>query len=136
MKLSGIFSLFALNVIVKGAWWAAAVQPVILTLGAIQAALSLNELDIQSIEWKNFLPFKPGDDPEKVLEKDIEEIERKMRDHPKDFDTSGDDDRSWLNDDPMTPEKFKKEVLDSLRAKAKIIDEKEKKYDEIDRKME
>ena len=49
-----IFAVFTLGVMVKGTWWAAAVQPVILSLGAILAAV---DPDIQPIEWKNYLPF-------------------------------------------------------------------------------
>ena len=39
MKLTDIFALLTLIVIVKGAWWAAAVQPFILSLGAILGAI-------------------------------------------------------------------------------------------------
>ena len=52
MKLSRIFVVFALLVIVKGAWWAAAVQPVILSLGAVLAALDRDVLDVYSFELK------------------------------------------------------------------------------------
>ena len=52
MKLTFIFTLFTLAVIVKGAWWAAAVQPVILGLGAVLASFDLDVLDVQSMEWK------------------------------------------------------------------------------------
>ena len=57
MKLIGIFALFTLSTIVEGAIWAAAVQPVILTLGAIFTAIDQDVLDVQSIEWKRYLPF-------------------------------------------------------------------------------
>ena len=36
---------------------AAAVQPVILSLGAVLSAFNLEELDTQPIEWKGWLPF-------------------------------------------------------------------------------
>ena len=49
MKLTGIFVLFALSVNVKGAWFAAAVQPVLLSFGAVLGVLNLDELDIQPI---------------------------------------------------------------------------------------
>ena len=48
MKLISIFALFTLSSIVKGTWWAAAVQPVILSLGAVLTALDL-DLDVQPI---------------------------------------------------------------------------------------
>ena len=57
MKIIGIFALFTLSTIVEGALWAAAVQPVILTLGAIFTAIDQDVLDVQSIEWKRYLPF-------------------------------------------------------------------------------
>ena len=46
MKLAGIFVLFTLNAIVKGAFWVAAVQPVILTLGAIFTVIDQDVLDV------------------------------------------------------------------------------------------
>ena len=49
MKLSIIFALYTLSVIVKGAWWAAAVQPVILSLGAILGALDQDVLNVEPI---------------------------------------------------------------------------------------
>ena len=66
MKLTGIFVLFALSVNVNGAWFAAAVQPVLLSLGAVLGVLNLDELDIQPIEWRNFMDLKKipeGDTP-------------------------------------------------------------------------
>ena len=55
MKLSDIVALLTLSVMVKGAWLAA-VQPVILSIGALLSAIDLDVLD-EKIEWKNFLPF-------------------------------------------------------------------------------
>ena len=46
MKLTIIFALFTLTVMVKGAWWTAAAQPVILGLGAVLGALNLDITDI------------------------------------------------------------------------------------------
>ena len=57
MKLSIIFAQFTLIVIVKGAWWAAAVHPVVLGFGAVMSAINLDVLNLQSIELKNLLPF-------------------------------------------------------------------------------
>ena len=45
MKLQSIFALFALSEIVNGAFWAAAAQPVILSIGALFAALG-SDLDL------------------------------------------------------------------------------------------
>ena len=46
MKLFDIPALFALIVMVKGTLWAAAVQPVILSIGALLTAIDLDVLDI------------------------------------------------------------------------------------------
>ena len=54
MKFRVIFALFILIVFVKGTWWAAAVHPVILSLGAILATV---DLDFEPMEWKNWLSF-------------------------------------------------------------------------------
>ena len=50
MKLNTIFALFTLIVMVKGAWWAAAVQPVLLGLGAIFSAIDSEVVDIQLLQ--------------------------------------------------------------------------------------
>ena len=47
MKLASLFVFLMLTVTVKGAWWAAAVQPVILGFGAILTAFNEDALDIE-----------------------------------------------------------------------------------------
>ena len=60
MKISGIFALIALSLILESAcaWWAAAVrgiEPIILSFGAAFAALGLNDqLDHHNIERRPF----------------------------------------------------------------------------------
>ena len=49
MKLKGLLVLFTLNVIIKATWWAAAVQPVILSLGAVLATIERDVLDVEPI---------------------------------------------------------------------------------------
>ena len=49
MKLKGVFALLSLSVMVKGTWWSAAVQPIILSLGAIMGAIDLDVLEIPFI---------------------------------------------------------------------------------------
>ena len=61
MKLSDIVALFGLSVMANGAWWAAAVQPVILSIGAVFAALDLDIepfLDAQPFEFRKLMTFK------------------------------------------------------------------------------
>ena len=65
MKLKEIFALLTLCVMVKGAWWATAVQPVILSLGAVLTAIDLDVLEGQHFKLKNFLPFINKQDTEK-----------------------------------------------------------------------
>ena len=57
MKLLGILSLFTLISMVRGAWWAAAVQPVILGLGAALSAIDLDLLNTQFTGLRTLLPF-------------------------------------------------------------------------------
>ena len=60
MKLSSIVALFALSATVN-AFWTAAVQPVVLSIGAVFAALGSDlqpMLDLQPIEFKKLLTFK------------------------------------------------------------------------------
>ena len=70
MKLKDIFALFTLCVIVKGAWFSAAVQPVILGFGAVLSAINSDVLDVQLFEGKNsWLPFiNKQDKTEPVVE--------------------------------------------------------------------
>ena len=57
MKRINILALFALSQMVNGAWWAAAAQPVILTLGAVLGTLNFDVLDVEPITtWKIYVP--------------------------------------------------------------------------------
>ena len=58
MNLNSFLALVTLCVVVKGAWLAAAVQPVILGLGAVFTALNLDVLDGVVIELMNRLPLE------------------------------------------------------------------------------
>ena len=53
MNLRDIFALFTLCVMVNSAWWAAALQPVILSLGAVLSAVDKDVLDIQWLSFAN-----------------------------------------------------------------------------------
>ena len=58
MRISGIFVLFALSLIFKGAytWWAVAargIEPLILSFGAAFAALGLSDKSIQDLQIFN-----------------------------------------------------------------------------------
>ena len=70
MKLVNIFALFGLIVIVNSAWWATAVQPVILSIGAVFAALDLDLepiFDAKPTELRKLKIFK--NDKEEEAEK-------------------------------------------------------------------
>ena len=61
MKLSEIIVLFGVFVMANGAWWAAAVQPVILSIGALFAALDLDletVIDTKPFELRKLMIFK------------------------------------------------------------------------------
>ena len=77
MKLTLLFALTTLSVMVKSAFWAAAVQPVILSLGAILSAVDLDVLDVQPIKWNNWLPLirkhRGKDPPEAMTTEELNE---------------------------------------------------------------
>ena len=51
MKIINILALLSLSVFVKGTWWAAAVQPVLIGFGAVLTAFNLDVVeDIQPLE--------------------------------------------------------------------------------------
>ena len=58
MKLRDIVAVLTLSVIVKGAWWAAVTQPVILGLGAAFASIDLDALEVHMIDWNKWNPFR------------------------------------------------------------------------------
>ena len=58
MKTACIFAVFALNFFVEGAFWAAAVQPILLSFGAAFAALNIDAQPFLDVDWKNLLIFK------------------------------------------------------------------------------
>ena len=57
MKSQIIIALFTLVMMAKGAFWTGAIQPFILSLGAILGAIDSDVLEVDSIKWRNFLPF-------------------------------------------------------------------------------
>ena len=75
MKLQSIFVISTLILIVRGAWWAAAVQPLVLGFGAILTALNQDVLDVESIELKGWLPFVNKLEESKDEEEEIEYID-------------------------------------------------------------
>ena len=76
MKLRGIFALFTIVVMVKATWWSAAVQPLVLSLGAVMTATNSDVLDAHSFEWKELwegfkewiqIPFGGGENRKEKL---------------------------------------------------------------------
>ena len=86
MKTSCIFVIFTLTVIVKGAWWAAAVRPIVLSLGAAFTALNLDDQPFLDFDLKGLLISKNESDKK---ESDEKEPEKKYWDggkqHEKEF---------------------------------------------------
>ena len=58
MKLSLIFVIYTLFATVKGAFWAAAAHPIILSLGVVFSALNLDAQPILDINWRNLMSSK------------------------------------------------------------------------------
>ena len=83
MKLTVIFALFALIVMVKGTWWAAAVQPFILSLGAILGTIDSDVLNVESIEWRNLLPFINKQEEEKNYDMTAQQVKEEQENEPK-----------------------------------------------------
>ena len=56
MKLRDIFVLFTLSVMVKGVWWVAAVEPILVFTGSVLTAFAIQA---HRPEWIEFLgsPF-------------------------------------------------------------------------------
>ena len=83
MKLTDIiFVIYTLSVMVKGAFWAAAVQPLILSIGAILSAIDLDVLDVQPIKLKNVLKIDSkiksyDQDDEDRLQKELDALDKK-----------------------------------------------------------
>ena len=70
MQLNTFFALFTLVMMVKGAWFAAVAQPVILGLGAVMGALNMDVFDAQPITWNILIPmFNPNKKTKEFIEK-------------------------------------------------------------------
>ena len=80
MKLTVICVLFALSKIVKGAFWFAAVQPVLLGFGAILTAINQDVLDLESIQLKHWLPFINKQSETKSKNEEVEDEPETMHD--------------------------------------------------------
>ena len=65
MRFREVFFLFTLSVVVNGSLWAAAVQPVILSLGAMMAAVDQDLLDVHLFDWNWKKWFQPKSNDEK-----------------------------------------------------------------------
>ena len=68
-----IFTIFTLSEIVKGAWWVAAAQPIILSFGATLAAFNIDVQPLIDFDWSKLLIFKK----DKVIKGSGEVIEAK-----------------------------------------------------------
>ena len=130
MKLKFIFVSFTLSVIVNGAWWAVAVQPVILSLGAILASIDLDLFNVQLpfINKQDFINSKDASeldgtlDDEKLLEEFFKkpmtdkEYEESLK---KEIDKLTPDEVRWL---PKKKEKEPETKEESLENRKKDIE--------------
>ena len=81
MKTICIFVIFSLSVIVEGAWWAAAVQPIVLSLGAAFTAMNLDVQPFLNVDLKSMIFKKDKEEPSKANDKEEETEEEKNRNH-------------------------------------------------------
>ena len=109
MKLLSIIVLFALCE-VGNCWWTVAAQPLILSIGALFAALDLDVqpmLDAQPIEWQKLLTFK--NEKEKFKKKYRRRKPRRKSEVESEekFQTETYDGKTWdkENDCPQMPER-------------------------------
>ena len=123
MKIFGIFVLFELNSIIAGAFWAGAArniyQPVILSLGTIFAAISLDKKPIQDIahynwneEVKKLLKNKPWEKYETENEKNEE---NKENEESKENEENEENQKLDLKDKDNKKIEFDDDKLSSMR---------------------
>ena len=76
MKLTCVFALLTLSVVIKGNLLVALTRPAILSIGTIYAAFNQNILDVKPIEWKNIVPFSifDGDTSKRLPRKSDKEL--------------------------------------------------------------
>ena len=78
MKLKVFFAFITISVIVKivkGVWWALALNPVILSLGAILTAIDQDVLNIQPIELRSWFSTFKNQEEKVQKEEKIEQDE-------------------------------------------------------------
>ena len=131
MKLTSILALFTLIAIVKGSWLTAAVQPVILSLGAVLTSIDsdlADMLDVQTIEWKKYLPFINKQDKQEAQPAEKSKTKKKKKKEQ----TVGDkfveidpeknkkeEDTKYVNEEPDINEELLKEEIKQLHENAK-----------------
>ena len=87
MKASCLFAVLTLSLVVNGAWWTAAIQPILLSFGAAFAALNLDVQPLLDIDWKGKGIFKqdkeeqdkeeqPQQQPQLAKEEFIHELQK------------------------------------------------------------
>ena len=73
MKLSCILTILALSNIVRGAWWAAAMQPIAVTLGAAFAAFNGDVQPLLDLDLKKMIFKQDKEDTTEGKEEDTTE---------------------------------------------------------------
>ena len=78
MKASCVFAVLTLSVVVNGAWWTAAIQPIVLSFGAALAAFNLDVQPLFDIDLKSWQIFKQEQEelPKLARGEFIEELEK------------------------------------------------------------
>ena len=70
MKASCLFAVLTLSLVVNGAWWTAAIQPILLSFGAAFAALNFGVQPLLDIDWKSQGIFKQDKEEQPQLAKE------------------------------------------------------------------
>ena len=66
MKGSCVFAVLTVSVVVNGAWWTAAIQPLVLSFGAAFAAFNLDVQPLFDIDLKSWRIFKQEQEQEEL----------------------------------------------------------------------
>ena len=126
MKLKVVFALLSLIIIVKSAFWAAAVQPFILSLGAIFATIDHHLLDLETFKWSNYLPRLAGKNETLNIPPDEPNVPIELLEKYENFDVDA------PRTDP-TPEEiarhkeYDRKLKEEYQQRIKNVDEREEK---------
>ena len=93
MKTKVIFALSTLGITVKGVWWVALAQPIILGFGAALTAVDLDLIQpILDVDWRKLLIFKKDETKETTEDDEYPGCKVEGKGYDKDVSFKEDDD--------------------------------------------